>query len=163
MIMQDADKDNAKVALDNDDGAVSFKTKRKLSPARVLIASVLILIGAYMLSVSGTIYFRGVAALNYKMIDGTVSGIEEFFDPFGLRKEASMSYVVAGKTITANAPIPEGRVLKKGEATVVFCDVTNPKNIVLYQEIDYDMVTVMGAFGLFALSFGTLVAFKSKV
>lgn len=126
-----------------------------------LVSGILLCLAFYMIWVSISTYIRGIAGTQFKMIDATVADLEQHFDPFGLRKEARMSYKVEGKEFSSVVPIPQGRVVKKGEQTVVFCNPQNPVDALLSNEIDYDLVTVMGAFGFFALSFGVLIATKS--
>lgn len=151
-------------SLSNQSGDAADHPKPASSPriGLAIIAAILFVISIFMLNISASTYFRGLASLSYKMIDASVYEVVEHFDPMGISKEVTMAYNVDGQEIKAPAMVPSGRLLKRGEKTVVFCDVKNPHQIVLEQVIDYDVVTVMGAFGLFALSFAVLLAVKAR-
>ncbi len=143
-------------------GSRENRTPGKPRVGLLLIAVALFAAAIFMLNVSLGTYTRGLASLNYKMVDATVDQVVEHFDPFGISREVMMNYSFNGQSISAPAPVPSGRVLKHGEKTVVFCDANNPKEIVLEQIIDYDVVTVMGAFGFFALSFAVWIGMKTR-
>lgn len=136
--------------------------KKELDLRLAVISSILLLISSVMIFICISTYAKGLAAQQYKMYDANVAEIVEHFDPIGIRKEAVMRFWIKGAEKTAQVPVPLGRVLKKGELTVVFCDPEAPEVAVLTQEIDYDTVIVVGAFGFFLLSFGVLVASKVR-
>ena len=127
-----------------------------------LISALLLAVSLYMISVALITYGKGLASLQYKMYDARVEKIEEHFDAIGIRKEAVMSFKVDGSEKSATMPVPFGRVMKRGEQTVVYCDPADTKEAVLSQEVDYDVVIVMGAFGFFILSFGIFIGIKSR-
>jgi hypothetical protein len=97
-------------------------------------------------------------ALQYKMGDATVSSIEEHYDPFGIRKEVHLNFVVDGKQQNCVVEMPASRVMKKGELTAIYYDRSRPENAVLSTDIDYDSIIVYGAFGLFIFCFGAWMA-----
>lgn len=127
----------------------------------VAIAVILIVISSTAIINGISIYVRGIQSLGYKMTDAKVVRIVEHFDAFAIRKEALMSYKASGKEREGSAPVPSGRVMKRGEETVVFLDPANPNNIVLNQEVDYDWVIVLCGYGLFVFCFGAFILFRS--
>ncbi len=127
---------------------------------RLIAALILILASAFMLKTAVSTYISGFATLSYKMADGRVQEIEEHYDALGIRKEVLLNYQINGKELQARGNLPAGRVMKPGELTAVYYNADNPAEIALSKEIDYDMVTVMGAFGLFVLSFGGFILLR---
>lgn len=133
-------------------------SKKRLAAA---IAIVLLAISSTAIFNGLSIYVRGLRSLSFKMTDAKVVKVIEHFDAFGIRKEALLSYKVGAETKESAAPVPAGRVMKRGEETVVYQDPANPETIVLNQEVDYDWVIVLCGYGLFVFCFGAFILYRT--
>jgi len=151
--MQQADPDQAA-----ENSAPPPTTPARFNYLLALLAVLLLWISSSMLYGSIGSYIRSCMALQYKTGEGTVSSIEEHYDPLGIRKEVHLRFVVDGHENNSTVEMPANRVMKKGELTAIYYDKNHPENAVLSTDIDYDSVMVYGAFGLFIFCFGAWMA-----
>lgn len=142
------------------DAADLFKGKR-INWMQTIISLVLLVASSLLLYSSLSTYIKDISALQYKRTDAKVVKIIEHFDAFSIRKEVQMRYWINGVEKSGNADIPPGRVMKPGELTLLFYDPNNTENVVLSQDVDYDLVIPGGAFGLFGLCFALFFGYKA--
>lgn len=129
-------------------------------PPRVA-AFALLVVASLLLWITISTYALGIMSLSFKNVTGTIDKIVIRINPVGRDKIANVSYPVDGKILQSTALMPRDRLIKEGEKVDVWYEPGNVKNIALVHEVDYDTVIVYGALGLFALSLGSFILYRT--
>ena len=141
--------------------SVTQNVPKKTNFLLIAGALALLAVAAVLTIQAGTVYTKGLATLNYTGATGRITTVSYHYNPFGISKTAEVEFTVDNSKKLAEVDLPSDRVFKDGETLQMYYDKNQPANACINQEVDYDTTIVKGAFGLFALCFGTFMLRRS--